>query len=80
MGVVEKVLLNRVRLVLADETGALRINAMIAWANFEMRRPSLTPSYRAGLDFKDADSRAIARFAERHGADQVVTREQGAPA
>jgi hypothetical protein len=41
---------------------------MIAWANFEMRRPRLTPSYRAGLEFKDVDPRAIEHFCAKHGA------------
>lgn len=57
-----------VRLVLPEETGQIRVNAMIAWANFEMRRPRLTPSYRAGLDFKEADARAIEAFCVKNGS------------
>lgn len=65
-----------VRLVLPEPSGPIRLNAMIAWANFEMRRPRLTPSYRAGLDFKDADGQAIEAFCVKYGSGASVREEK----
>ena len=57
----------RVRVVLADEDGALRFNAVIAWAFFEIPRNS-GPQYRAGVNFVDANSDAVGAFCLRHQA------------
>ena len=54
----------RVRAVLSDEAGAIRFNATVAWAKFEMSGGG--PRYRAGLDFVDADAAAIEAFCGRH--------------
>jgi hypothetical protein len=57
----------RVRVSLVDESGSLRISAVIAWAAYELpRHGQSTAHYRAGLDFLDADASAVAAFAERH--------------
>ena len=57
----------RVRLVLTDEAGMVRVNASIAWASFEIP-PSTGPRYRAGLDFVDGDVALIGAFCHRHKA------------
>jgi hypothetical protein len=57
----------RVRVALTDERGALRFNAAIAWALFEIP-PNRGPQYRAGVNFVDADSNAVGAFCLRHKA------------
>ena len=51
----------RVRVSLPGDGGIIRLNATIAWAEFE-----LPPQYRAGIEFVDADPDAIDAFAARH--------------
>lgn len=55
----------RVRVVLSDAVGVVRVNAAIAWASFEIP-PKSSPQYRAGVDFLDADGAAVDAFCERH--------------
>jgi hypothetical protein len=55
----------RVRMALTDDHGALRFNAAIAWAAFEIP-PQRSPRYRAGINFVDADSNAVGAFCMRH--------------
>jgi hypothetical protein len=55
----------RVRVVLTDDHGALRFNASIAWAAFEIP-PAHGPRYRAGVNFVDADGDAVGAFCMRH--------------
>jgi len=55
----------RVRIVLADETGTLRFGAAVAWAAFELP-PKSSPQYRAGLEFVDGDPSALDAFCGRH--------------
>jgi hypothetical protein len=55
----------RVRMALTDDHGALRFNAAIAWASFEIP-PQRSPRYRAGVNFVDADSNAVGAFCMRH--------------
>lgn len=57
----------RVRVMLADEVGALRFNAVIAWAFFEIPRNG-GPQYRAGVNFVDANGDAVGTFCLRHQA------------
>ena len=57
----------RVRMALADDHGAVRFNAAIAWAFFEIP-PKGGPQYRAGVNFVDADSDAVGAFCLRHKA------------
>ena len=58
----------RVRMVLSDQEGAVRFNASVAWAKFEIA-PAEGPQYRAGLDFVDADGQAVDGFCGRHKAE-----------
>jgi hypothetical protein len=55
----------RVRVALTDDHGALRFNAAIAWASFEIP-PGRGPQYRAGVNFVDADGNAVGAFCIRH--------------
>ena len=55
----------RVRVSLQDQRGAVRFNASVAWASFEIP-PSSGPRYRAGLEFIDADAAAIEAYCLRH--------------
>ena len=55
----------RVRMALTDDHGALRFNAAIAWAAFEIPQQR-SPRYRAGINFVDADSNAVGAFCMRH--------------
>lgn len=54
----------RIRFALVDDTATVRIAATVAWASFEI--PKATPRYRAGLEFRDADVKAVEAFCKRH--------------
>jgi len=53
----------RVRIALSDDRGTLRVTGIVLWATFE-----IPPSYRAGLEFVNADSVTIHAYAIRHQA------------
>jgi PilZ domain-containing protein len=53
----------RVRIAFSDDRGILRVTGIVLWATFE-----IPPSYRAGLEFIDADSVMIHAYAIRHQA------------
>jgi hypothetical protein len=55
----------RIRLALTDESGAIRFNASVAWAKFEIP-PNSGPRYRAGLEFIDANSASVDDYCSRH--------------
>jgi hypothetical protein len=57
----------RVRIALTDDHGALRLNATVAWASFEIP-PHSDPRYRAGIEFVDADGSAVDAYCKRHKA------------
>jgi hypothetical protein len=54
----------RVRVTLADDVGIVRFNAVVAWAAFEI--PKGVSRYRVGLEFKDADPKAVEAYCRRH--------------
>lgn len=56
----------RVRVLLPTEPDALRFAGAIAWASFEMSRTPGVPHYRAGVEFFEADARAIDAFLARN--------------
>jgi hypothetical protein len=57
----------RVRVSLVDESGSIRLAAVIAWARYELpQRGQPSARYRAGLDFLDANTTAVGSFADRH--------------
>ncbi len=57
----------RIRMALTEESGAIRFNASVAWAKFEIP-PQSGPRYRAGIEFLDASTTAVGEFCERHKA------------
>ena len=54
----------RVRMVLADDLGVVRFSASVAWAFFEI--PKGVSRYRAGVEFRDAEPKAVDAFCKRH--------------
>lgn len=57
----------RVRVSLVDESGSIRIAALVAWARYELpRKGQPSAHYRAGLDFLEANTAAVGAFADRH--------------
>ncbi len=54
----------RIRIVLADDLGIVRLNASVAWASFEI--PKGITRYRAGIEFKDPEAKAVEAFCMRH--------------
>jgi hypothetical protein len=55
----------RIRMALPEENGAIRFNAAVAWAKFEIP-PQSGPRYRAGIEFIDANANALDAFCARH--------------
>ena len=54
----------QVRMVLADDLGVVKFAASVAWAFFEI--PKGVSRYRAGVEFKEADGKAVDAFRRRH--------------
>jgi hypothetical protein len=54
----------RVRLILADDLGMVRLNASVAWARFEVSQG--ISRYRAGVEFKNPEVKAVEAFCMRH--------------
>ena len=57
----------KLRVTMTDEQAMLRIAASVAWASFEMP-PKVGPRYRAGIQFNDANPKAVDEFRSRHQA------------
>jgi hypothetical protein len=55
----------RLRMSLSDDLGAVRFNAAVAWASFEIPK-NTNPRYRAGLEFIDAEKSAVNAYLARH--------------
>jgi hypothetical protein len=53
-----------VRMVLADDLGVVKCSASVVWAFFEI--PKGVSRYRAGVEFKDAERKAVDAFCRRH--------------
>jgi len=51
-----------VRLSIPNEEFVMRFRGAIAWAKFELPKPTEAPRYRAGVEFADADSEALEEF------------------
>lgn len=47
----------------------MRCRGAVAWAKFELPKPSASPVYRAGVEFLDADAESIEHFARRNKSD-----------
>lgn len=54
----------KLRLILADDLGVVRVNASVAWASIEL--PKGVVRYRGGLEFKEPETKAIDAFCKRH--------------
>ncbi len=59
----------RVRLILAVEPSAIRAIGTVAWALFEIPKGGLTPQYRAGLEFSEADPEPLLQFCLEQAAE-----------
>jgi archaeosine-15-forming tRNA-guanine transglycosylase len=57
----------RVRVSLSDQESAMRFNACVAWATFEIPQNG-GPRYRAGIQFLDASADDVNAYSLRHRA------------
>jgi PilZ domain-containing protein len=55
----------KLRMTVADEQITMRVNAIVAWAFFEIP-PKIGPRYRAGIEFLDANPADVDAFRIRH--------------
>jgi hypothetical protein len=55
----------RIRMALPEDGSAIRFNAAVAWAKFEIP-PQSGPRYRAGIEFIDANATALDTYCARH--------------
>jgi hypothetical protein len=56
----------KVRVSIPQEETFVRGRGTIAWAKFELPRPSAPPVYRAGVEFLEIDPDFIEEFTSRH--------------
>jgi CheY-like chemotaxis protein len=52
----------KVRISIPNDEFVMRFRGAIAWAKFELPKPTEPPRYRAGIEFSDADSDALEEF------------------
>jgi hypothetical protein len=52
----------KVRVSVPNDDFVMRFRGSIAWAKFELPDPSAPPRYRAGIEFADADARAVEAY------------------
>jgi CheY-like chemotaxis protein len=52
----------RVRVSVPTDEFMMRFRGIVAWAKFELPRPTEPPRYRAGIEFTDADAAAMSEF------------------
>jgi CheY-like chemotaxis protein len=56
----------RVRVSVPTDDFMMRFRGSIAWAKFELPKPTEPPRYRAGVEFVDADAAAMGDYCGRH--------------
>ena len=56
----------KVRVSVPNDDVVMRFKGAVAWAKFELPKPTDAPVYRAGVEFLDADGQAIDEFAEKN--------------
>ena len=56
----------RVRISVPTDEFMMRFRGAIAWAKFELPKPTEPPRYRAGIEFLDADMSAMEAYCARH--------------
>ncbi len=55
----------KVRIGIPNEEFVMRFRGSIAWAKFELPKPTDAPRYRAGVEFSDADAEALEEFCSK---------------
>ena len=58
----------KVRVSVPNDDFVMRFRGAIAWAKFELPKPTAPPRYRAGVEFTDADASALEEFCRRNKA------------
>jgi CheY-like chemotaxis protein len=58
----------KVRVGIPNEDFVMRFRGAIAWAKFELPKPTAPPRYRAGIEFVDADATAVEEFCKKNKA------------
>jgi CheY-like chemotaxis protein len=56
----------KVRVTIPNDDTLVRCRGTIAWAKFELPKASAPPVYRAGVEFLDADAKAVDHFTARN--------------
>jgi len=56
----------KVRVSIPNEDFVMRFRGTIAWAKFELPKPTAPPRYRAGVEFTDADAAALEEFCRKN--------------
>ncbi len=56
----------RVRISVPTDDFVMRFRGAVAWAKFELPRPTEPPRYRAGVEFNDADAAAMDDYCSKH--------------
>jgi CheY-like chemotaxis protein len=56
----------KVRVSIPHDDFVMRFRGAIAWAKFELPKASAPPRYRAGVEFTDADSKAVDAFCDKN--------------
>jgi hypothetical protein len=59
----------KVRVSVPNDDFVMRFRGSIAWAKFELPDPGAPPRYRAGIEFADADARAVEAYCLKHKAN-----------
>lgn len=58
----------KVRVSIPYDDFVMRFRGSVAWAKFELPKPSAAPRYRAGVEFVDADAAAMDDFCSKNKA------------
>ncbi len=56
----------RVRISVPTDDFVMRFRGAVAWAKFELPKPTEPPRYRAGVEFADADAAAMDEYCSRY--------------
>jgi hypothetical protein len=56
----------RVRISVPTDEFVMRFRGAVAWAKFELPKPTEPPRYRAGVEFADADAEAMDDYCTKH--------------
>ena len=59
----------KVRVSVPNDDFVMRFRGSIAWAKFELPDPTAPPRYRAGIEFADADARAVDAYCQKNKAN-----------